>query len=76
MLNIKMYRVTWTVQVVAIVVGLAVIHAIQLEGFYPYVLVSNERIIANDDASSRLISLQPPLHFYGRTYDECRVGSH
>ena len=54
-------------------VGIAVIHAIRTEDLYPFIIDSNQQVIANDDASSRLISLDPPLNFYGRTYDECRV---
>ena len=56
---------------VCIAVGIAVIHAIRSEDLYPF--ISNQQLIANDDVSSRLISLDPPLNFYGRTYDECRV---
>jgi hypothetical protein len=47
--------------------------AIELEEFYPYNLSVNEQLIANDDASSRTITLDPPLTYYGRSYTECMV---
>ena len=48
---------------VCIAVGIAVIHAIRSEDLYPFIIDSNQQLIATDDASSRLVSLDPPLNF-------------
>lgn len=42
---------------------------------YPYGLDSDKQLIANDDAYSRSIALNPPLHFYRSSYRECLVHS-
>ena len=47
--------------------------AIPLREFYPYDLSVNQQLIANDDASSRNITLDPPLVFFGQNYTSCKV---
>ena len=54
-------------------VCIAVLDAVSLKEFYPYDLSVNQQLIANDDASSRAIVLDPPLAFFGRTYNSCKV---
>ena len=46
---------------------------IKAEDLYPYGLDSDKQLIANDDAYSRSIALNPPLHFYGNSYEEYLV---
>ena len=54
---------------------LVVVKAAPLDEFYPFDLSVNQQLIANDDASSRAIALNPPLIFYGRSYGSCKVSS-
>ena len=56
-----------------IAICLVAVQAIPLEEFYPYNLSVNQQLIANDDASSYAITLDPPLTFYGRSYSSCKV---
>ena len=51
----------------------AVVEAIPLDQFYPYMLEANRQLYANDDASSLDIDLSPPVIFYNRGYDSCKV---
>ena len=60
--------------VLLVTVQIAVICALPLEEFFAYRLSSNKQLIANDDGSSLPIVLNPPLRFYGRSYNECQVG--
>ena len=54
-------------------IHIAVTNAVLLEDFYPYNPEVHKQIIRMDDGSSRPIVLNPPLHFYGRSYSACWV---
>ena len=60
------------ISVIFIIVQIITTESVSLREFYPF-RTHDKRILGTDDGASMKIPLDPPLRYYGKSYNVCRV---